>query len=155
MQGTASPNARCQLLAFVDARCVQGRLDPVVGCGSWSYDFIPLHIDSKGVIQTVKGVLTIHGVSKSDIGTASSFEGSKGCCSDGLKRAAVHWGIARELYSLPDVWVTLDSPGRIPQAMLQKLAARLDQRPEEASAKAVLNTCRQLPERILAAAGVN
>lgn len=155
IQGKSSPNTKVQLLAYIDARTVQERLDQVVGSGAWSFDFIPLHIDAKGVIQTGKGVLTIHGVSKSDIGTASSFEGSKGCCSDALKRAAVHWGVARELYALPEVWVTLDGQGHIPPAMLAKLRQRLDQLATEASSKAILNACQEVPERCLAAASAN
>ncbi len=71
------------------------------------------------------GTLTVHGVSKSDVGTASQWEASKGCASDALKRAAVHFGIGRYLYALPQVWVDLDGEGRVPPAFLARLRARL------------------------------
>ena len=38
-----------------------------------------------------KGTLTIHGVSKSDVGSASNFEQTLGTVSHCFKRAAVHW----------------------------------------------------------------
>jgi hypothetical protein len=35
------------MLAHVDARVVQDRLDQVVGCGARPYDFVPLHLDKR------------------------------------------------------------------------------------------------------------
>ena len=128
IQGKGGPGVRAQLVAYVSARAVAERLDDVVTPGGWSFDWQPLHVDAKGEVQTARGVLTIHGVSKADLGTASNFEASKGAVSDALKRAAVLWGVGRDLYALPQVWVTLDAQGRIPETVLGKLRDGLRKR---------------------------
>ena len=120
-QGKPSPNARVQLVPYIDARCVQERLDAVVGLGGWDFDWQPLNMDAKGEVTSAKGILTIHGLSKADVGTASNFEPSKGCVSDALKRAAVMWGVGRYIYALPQVWVTLDAKGHVTEEMMAKL----------------------------------
>src|SRR5579875_1572215 len=115
---------KAQVVAYIDARVVQDRLDAVVGAGNWSFEWEPLVID-KGEVMIAKGTLTIFGVSKADAGTASNFEQSLGAVSHCFKRAAVHWGIGRYLYSLPMNWVPVEKNGRIPEATLRELRARL------------------------------
>lgn len=46
-------------------------------------------------------------VGKEDVGTESNTEAEKGQASDSFKRACVNWGIGRELYSAPRIYVTL------------------------------------------------
>jgi hypothetical protein len=115
---------RAQVVAYIDARMVQDRLDQVVGAGNWSFDWEPLVID-KGEIQVTKGTLTILGVSKSDAGTASNFEQTLGAVSHCFKRAAVHWGIGRYLYDLPMNWVQVEKNGRISEQLLRELRSKL------------------------------
>src|SRR5262245_32889328 len=115
---------RAAAVAYVDARVVQDRLDSVVGAGNWSFDWTPVVID-KGEVMIAKGILTVHGVSKSDAGTASNFEQSLGAVSHCFKRAAVHWGIGRYLYSLPMNWVPADKGGRIPDQVVRELRSKL------------------------------
>jgi hypothetical protein len=122
--GKAGPNQRVSLVAYVDARTVQDRLDEVVGVGGWSFDWSPVVVAGNEV-QAAKGTLTILGVSKSDIGTASNWEASKGAVSDALKRAGVQFGLGRYLYALPAVWVTLDSDGKVPDETLAQIRKRL------------------------------
>ena len=124
VQGNAGPSGKAQIVAYVDARAVQDRLDDVVGAGAWSFDWMPL-ITDKGDVQVAKGTLTIHGIAKSDAGTASNFESSLGAVSHCLKRAAVMWGIGRYLYNLPATWETLDDKKRIPAQTLAALRAKL------------------------------
>jgi hypothetical protein len=107
---------------------VQDRLDAVVGCGGWAFDWTPLHVDAEGNVQTAKGTLTVLGIAKSDVGVGSNFEASKGCVSDCLKRCAVMFGVARYLYGLPIVTVTLDADGKISEATLAKLREGLSRR---------------------------
>src|SRR5258708_23854865 len=71
-QGKAGAGKRVQLLPYIDARDVQERLDAVVGIGGWSFTLEPLVVDA-GELRVARGRLTIHGVSKDDIGTASTF----------------------------------------------------------------------------------
>lgn len=115
---------KAQVVAYIDARAVQDRLDAVVGAGNWSFDWTPLVIDN-GEVMVAKGVLTVYGVSKADAGSASNFEQTLGAVSHCFKRAAVHWGIGRYLYNLPMAWVPVERGGRISEAVLNQLRARL------------------------------
>ena len=105
VQGKASTSGKVQVLAYIDARAVQERLDRVVGPQNWTFEWSPVAIDAKGDIQCAKGTITIYGIAKSDVGTASNFEGDKGAVSGAQKRAAVQWGIGRYLYALPTSWI--------------------------------------------------
>lgn len=44
-------------------------------------------------------------ISKEDTGTESNTEKEKGLASDSFKRACVNWGIGRELYTSPFIWI--------------------------------------------------
>lgn len=46
--------------------------------------------------------------SRQDVGTESNTEKEKGQASDSFKRACVNWGIGRELYSSPFIWISAD-----------------------------------------------
>lgn len=87
-------------IRFITARSVMNRLDAVVGPQNWRAEFktMMLRPDTTAVQCTL--FLRIDGewVGKSDIGTESDIEPEKGAVSDAMKRAAVHWGIGRELY---------------------------------------------------------
>ncbi|HKB49293.1 MAG TPA: Rad52/Rad22 family DNA repair protein [Ktedonobacterales bacterium] len=125
VQGKASEQTgKAQVVAYIDARAVQDRLDAVVGAGNWSFDWQPLVID-KGEVMVAKGIITVYGVSKADAGSASNFEQSLGAVSHCFKRAAVHWGIGRYLYNLPMAWVAVERGGRIPEPVLRELRAKL------------------------------
>jgi hypothetical protein len=125
--GKTGANQRSSLVPYVDARTIQQRLDDVVGIGGWSFDWTPVAVEG-GEVKQAKGVLTVLGVSKADVGTASNWEASKGAVSDALKRAAVMFGLGRYLYELPAVVVALDERGNVPAKTLatirEKLAAR-------------------------------
>lgn len=47
-------------------------------------------------------------VGKSDCGSESNIEAEKGEASDAFKRAGFQWGIGRELYSAPKIWLEKD-----------------------------------------------
>lgn len=90
------------IYSYVDARDVAERLDQVVGPNNWS--FIPEVVDAEACV--VRGLLTIHGITKGDIGYPNSAtdaenpesEPLKAATSDALKRAAVLFGVGRHLY---------------------------------------------------------
>ena len=46
-------------------------------------------------------------ISKEDTGTESFTEKEKGLASDSFKRAGVNWGIGRELYTAPFIYIPL------------------------------------------------
>lgn len=57
-------------------------------------------------------------VAKQDVGTESFAEKEKGEASDAFKRAGFNWGVGRELYSAPFIWVNIsadefDNKGRV------------------------------------------
>lgn len=131
-QGGGNSNGKAQVVAYVDARAIQDRLDEVVGPGAWEFTYEPLFVE-KGQVQIAKGRLTIYGVSKEDVGEASNFDPSKGCVSDALKRAAVAWGIGRYIYSIGSSWVTLNQYKQIEPDDVRKLRAKLP-RPSTAPA---------------------
>lgn len=47
-------------------------------------------------------------VSKQDVGIESNTEKEKGQASDSFKRACFNWGIGRELYTSPFIWLPAD-----------------------------------------------
>lgn len=97
-------------VAYVDARDVQERLDEVCGVANWQ----DRYKEVKGNLFCEIGIL-INGewVWKSDVGTESNIEKEKGEASDSFKRAAVMWGIGRELYKLkPLVIPALNNRGK-------------------------------------------
>jgi hypothetical protein len=125
VQGKRGASGKAQVVAYIDARTVQDRLDAAVGPGAWSFEWEPVVVD-KGDVQIAKGTITIYGIAKSDAGTASNFEQSLGAVSHCFKRAAVHWGIGRYLYELPAAWVAVDNDnGRLSPEIISGLRAKL------------------------------
>ena len=91
------------LLLYKDARCDMRILDEAVGAEHWTceYEEIGGNLFCRVGIQTETGGW----VDKEDVGTPSNMEGEKGCASDAFKRACFKWGIGRELYTAPFIWV--------------------------------------------------
>jgi hypothetical protein len=108
-QGKPNANDQGRVVAYVDARTVQDRLDEVFGPEGWSFSWEPLVITN--TIQVVRGTITAAGVSKSDVGDAGDTEPSKSAVSDAFKRAAVQWGIGRYLYGMGASYVKTKQQG--------------------------------------------
>ena len=88
------------LLGYIDARLAMEKLDLLDE--KWSSRMEPVQLNGDAGVRCT---LTVNGVSREDVGTASTTEPLKGAFSDALKRAAVHFGIGRELYDLPHIAV--------------------------------------------------
>ena len=103
---------RALLLAHIDARAVQERLDAICPDG-WTFE---MEVVSGAARPTVKGRLSILGVTREDIGEASEGElGTyKAAASDALKRCAVQFGVGRYLYDLPKTWADWNDEKRAP-----------------------------------------
>lgn len=90
------------LLLYKDARCDQNILDETVGPMNWQRHHsrenanctVSIWDDDKG-----------QWVEKEDTGTESNTESEKGLASDSFKRACFNWGIGRELYTAPFMWI--------------------------------------------------
>ena len=91
------------LLLYKNARCDMNILDETVGAERWQRD----HFECKGNLFCKIGVLfdNIGWVWKADCGTESNTEKQKGEASDSFKRAGFNWGIGRELYTAPFIWI--------------------------------------------------
>ncbi len=48
-------------------------------------------------------------ISKQDVGTVSYSEKEKGQASDSFKRTCFNWGIGRELYTAPFIWISAEN----------------------------------------------
>ena len=97
-------------VAYIDARQVMELLDEVVGSENWQSKFQMLGTKlfcSLGIFIRNHDEEWGGGewVWKEDVGTESQIEKDKGQASDALKRAAVHWGIGRFLYDLPNATI--------------------------------------------------
>jgi hypothetical protein len=101
---------RALALLFVDARCVMNRLDEVFGLGNWQTHY---HAVEGGVVCRLRVRIGGEWVEHEDVGSYSEQpddgDKTKAAFSDSLKRAAVHLGIGRYLYSLPQQWLAYDN----------------------------------------------
>ncbi|MGE1061226.1 hypothetical protein NXG27_01055 [Megasphaera paucivorans] len=55
-------------------------------------------------------------ISKQDVGVPSQTEAEKGQASDAFKRAGTCWGIGRELYDVPPIFILLDKTEIVPRS---------------------------------------
>lgn len=91
------------LLLYKDARCDMARLDEL-GRFNWQREHKDVHgVSYCGVSLWDKDKACW--VTKWDAGEKSNASPEKGEASDSFKRACVNWGIGRELYSAPGIWV--------------------------------------------------
>ena len=97
----------CSLLLYKDARVDMNILDETFGPMNWKrhHEFINGRLFcTVEVYDKEKG----QWVSKQDVGTESSTEAEKGQASDAFKRACFNFGIGRELYTAPKIFVNLN-----------------------------------------------
>ena len=90
------------LLLYKDARCDQNILDEVVGPFNWKREHTR---DNKNCIVSIWDKEKGQWIGKEDTGTESNTEREKGLASDSFKRACFNWGIGRELYTAPFIWI--------------------------------------------------
>lgn len=95
------------LLLYKNARCDMNILDETVGADRWQRE----HYECKSNLFCRIGINVADDgadpwwVWKSDCGTESNSESEKGEASDSFKRAAFNWGIGRELYTAPFIFI--------------------------------------------------
>jgi hypothetical protein len=107
------------LLLYKNARVDMNILDETVGAENWQRE----HYECKGnlfcrvgilcgtgvpIKNTDNGLDSVEWIWKSDCGTESNTEAQKGEASDSFKRACFNWGIGRELYTSPFLWVNAE-----------------------------------------------
>lgn len=89
-------------LLYKDARVDMRLLDEVVGPMNWKREHCR---DNANCIVSIWDEEKKQWVSKEDTGTESNTEQQKGLASDSFKRACFNWGIGRELYTAPQIWI--------------------------------------------------
>ena len=102
-----SDGSGCSLLLYKDARVDMRILDEVFGEMNWKR----YHDVVNGNLFCTLSIWDSEKkewVSKQDVGTESNTEKEKGQASDSFKRAGFNWGIGRELYTGPFIWITLE-----------------------------------------------
>lgn len=90
------------LLLYKDARCDMNILDETVGPLNWMRSHSR---ENANCTVSIWDAEKKQWVSKEDTGTESNTEKEKGLASDSFKRACFNWGIGRELYSAPFIFV--------------------------------------------------
>lgn len=99
----------CSILLYKDARCDMRLLDEVVGQMNWKRE----HRSIDGRLYCTVSIYDKdrgEWVSKEDVGVESRTEAEKGQASDAFKRACFNWGIGRELYTAPFIWISGKAP---------------------------------------------
>ncbi|MBQ2743438.1 MAG: hypothetical protein IJF32_11625 [Oscillospiraceae bacterium] len=98
------------LLLYKNARVDMNILDETVGPENWQNKFY----EHKGILFCSLGINTNYDkpaefddrwIWKDDAGVESNTDAEKGNASDARKRAGFAWGIGRELYTTPLIWV--------------------------------------------------
>ena len=90
------------LLLYKDARCDMSILDETVGSMNWQRGHTR---ENANCIVSIWDDTKKQWISKEDTGTESNTEKEKGLASDSFKRACFNWGIGRELYTSPFIWI--------------------------------------------------
>ena len=96
------------LLLYKDARVDQNILDETVGPMNWMRHHSR---DNANCIVSIWDSEKQVWVEKEDTGKESYTEAEKGLASDSFKRACFNWGIGRELYSAPFIWIPAEKAG--------------------------------------------
>lgn len=106
--GKSNNGAWASILIYKDARVDQKLLDEVIGPMNWKNDY---EIIDGNLYCTVSiwDKDKNEWISKQNVGTESNTEKEKGQASDAFKRACFNWGIGRELYTSPKIFINLES----------------------------------------------
>ncbi len=90
------------LLLYKDARVDMDILDETVGAKNWQRSHTR---DNANCIIEIWDDEKKQWIRKEDTGTESYTEKEKGLASDSFKRAGFNWGIGRELYTAPFIYI--------------------------------------------------
>ncbi|MBX3300531.1 MAG: hypothetical protein KF736_13850 [Acidobacteria bacterium] len=127
--GRRDRNGNMQMVEYVEWHTVADILDETAP--DWCHEV--KNIRAIGEIITVTVALTINGVTREGIGTGKvvTETGIKKAEHDALKRAAVKFGIARELYKKefdsidPEVTAAAEDPASVPDHLSEPIARTL------------------------------
>lgn len=98
-------NGWALVLAYINNRAIQERLDAVFGIDGWENEFTPL--PDGGLICYLKCRVGETWIRKGDGADKTAIEATKGGLSNAMKRSGSQWGIGRYLYNLESTFVNL------------------------------------------------
>lgn len=115
IQSTAKPENKfvkwVMIIPYIDGRDVMNRLDSILGPAGWKDEYrTEITLDIPGAICRLSIFDGENWIAKEDGADARSNKGGesmqfKGLLSDALKRAAVKFGIGRQLYDMDPVYI--------------------------------------------------
>ena len=92
------------LLLYKDARVDQKILDETFGVFGWKRTHQSINGNLYCTVE-IRDQETGEWIAKQDVGTTGYAGKEKSQASDSFKRACFNWGIGRELYSAPFIWI--------------------------------------------------
>lgn len=92
----------CTLLLYKDARVDMNVLDETVGAMNWKKSYSR---ENANCTVSLWDEEKKQWVDKEDTGVESFSQAEKGLASDSFKRACFNWGIGRELYTAPTIFI--------------------------------------------------
>ena len=102
-------DGKATLLCYIDSRSVVELMDNAVGPMNWNFELVQVGdqvVGKMGVWDEGKQTWVV----KSDVGSESNIEASKGLVSSIYKRCISRWGL-QDLYSIPKIVVPDDGYG--------------------------------------------
>lgn len=113
-----SKNGKMLVVPYITNRCVMDGFDEAFTPAGWQNTFSEWR--DKGVKCGIGVKIDNEWVWKYDGADESNIEATKGGFSDSMKRVAVQWGLGRDLYNYPAVYIEADG-GYIPSWAKKKL----------------------------------
>ncbi|HRF71093.1 MAG TPA: Rad52/Rad22 family DNA repair protein [Candidatus Pelethenecus sp.] len=95
------------LLIYKTARVDYAMLDEIVGANNWQIEYKEIKGNMYCGISIYDDVKK-QWITKWNCGSEARTEAEKSEASDACKRAGFAWGIGRELYSAPFIWISLN-----------------------------------------------
>lgn len=127
------------LLLYKDARVDQRILDETFGPFGWKRSHQNINGSLYCTVE-VRDPESGEWVAKQDVGIPGNSEREKSQASDSFKRACFNWGIGRELYSAPFIWIPA------PLAQIQQKGDRYFYRERFSVASISYSSSREIAE---------
>lgn len=120
IQGSTKDKSKTIVVPYINNRAVMHRLDTCFGAENWKVDFkhhnyqvtkkdydnkIETDSHKLGCICYLSIRVESEWLTKSDGADMTNIEPFKGSVSDSMKRAATQWGLGRDLYDYPKVFI--------------------------------------------------
>jgi hypothetical protein len=108
IQSTSKDGSKTTVVPYIQNRAVMNRLDMIYGEMNWRNEY--REWKAKGVLCgiSIYDAEKKEWVTKWDGADDTNIEPTKGGLSDAMKRCAVQWGMGRELYQYPRIFIEGD-----------------------------------------------